>query len=164
MGFCSCGLPVDTGEYVLLRPGGAIHVGCPERTAATGPTTQTEASGFLFDDGERAIVEKAKETIGVNHIRFDGASVLGIDTPRLAGQLARVFELMRDGQYRTLTQIASATECLETSASARLRDFRKPKFGSHSVIQRQVEGSALLYEYRLIVNEKKETDGRRYAA
>lgn len=164
MGFCSCGLQIEPGETVLVGRSGAVHIGCPERTAAASPTVQTESSGFLFDDGERAIVEKAKETIGVNHISFDGASVLGIDTPRLAGQLARVYELMRDQKYRTLEQIASLTGCLETSAGARLRDFRKRRFGSHTVTSRLVANSPGVYEYRLIVNKEKETDGRRHAA
>jgi len=129
-----------------------------------GPTTRTESSGFLFDDIQLAVIEEAKETVGVTHVSFDGASVLGIDTPRLAGQLARVYELMRDQKYRTLEEIASLTGCLETSAGARLRDFRKRRFGSHAVTSRPVANSPGVYEYRLIVNKEKETDGRRHAA
>lgn len=41
------------------------------------------------------------------------------------GQLRRVYELMSDGGKRTLREIARDTGCLETSASARLRDLRK---------------------------------------
>jgi hypothetical protein len=122
------------------------------------------SSGYLFGDAEQATLEHAKEVLGVHHISFDGATSLGIDAPRLAGQLARVFELMSDGKFRTLAQIADAAGCLETSASARLRDLRKARFGSHAVVSRQVADSPLLYEYRLIINERKEMDGQRSAA
>lgn len=158
MGICSCGLPVDAGEYVLLRPGGDIHVGCPERTTATGPTAQSEPSGFLFDN------MNAKKPVGIKHVSFDGTDVLGIDTPKLAGQLARVFELMRDGKFRSLATIASETGCLETSASSRLRDFRKARFGGHTVVSRQLAGSQGTHEYRLIVREQNQRDVRRNAA
>jgi hypothetical protein len=121
-------------------------------------------SGFLFGDAENASIETAQEVLDVKRIQFDGATVLQIDTPRLAGQLARVFALMLDGKFRTLSQIAGVAGCLETSASARLRDLRKARFGSHTVVSRQVPGSPLLYEYRLIINERKEIDGRRNAA
>lgn len=165
MGFCSCGAQIEPGEQILIRSDGAIHVGCPERVSnSANQTTVTESSGFLFGDAELATIEQAKEVIGVNRISFDGATVLGIDTPRLAGQLARVYTLMTDGKYRTLEQIANASGCLETSASARLRDLRKSRFGSHTVVSRQVASSPGVYEYQLIVNEKRKIDGHRNAA
>lgn len=164
MGFCSCGLQIEPNEQILMRPEGAIHVGCPERTCAAGPMApQTESSGFLFSDMERAIVDDAKETIGIKHVSFDGASVLGIDTPRLSAQLAKVFNLMRDSRYRTLSEIAAVVGCLETSASARLRDFRKARFGSHTVISRRVANLADVYEYRLILREKAGSERRNAA-
>lgn len=165
MGFCSCGLQIEPGEQVLMRSSGAVHVSCSERTTAVTARTEAEPTWSLFSEPEQATIERAREVIGVNHISFDGPTALGVDVPRLASQLARVYSLMSDGRYRTLEQISSVVGCLETSASARLRDFRKPKFGGHSVVQRQVEGAPLLYEYRLIVNEKRETDERqRHAA
>lgn len=169
LGSCPlCDLLMDVGEWVSQRASGRlVHLGCTSRSAAE-PTTQFR----LFGDNEieTAIeakdetIERAKETLGIKHISFDGASVLGVDVPRLAGQLATIFNLMRDGKFRTLAQIAGAAECLETSASARLRDFRKARFGSHTVVSRPVESVALVYEYRLIINERKETDERRNAA
>ena len=164
MGLCSCGSQIEQGEYVLLRNDGAIHVGCPERTAAASQTTPMESSGFLFGGDELATIEHAKEVVGVNHISFDGATVLGIDTRRLAGQLAKVYGLMKDGRFRTLSQIASVAGCLETSASARLRDLRKARFGNHSVVSHRVEGTTALYEYRLVANPAKGNElGRRAA-
>ncbi len=71
---------------------------------------------------------------------FDGVTFASVqDGIRLTGQIKRIFELMRDGNWRTLRQIARATYCLETSASTRLRDFRKPRFGGHTVERRRRE-------------------------
>ncbi len=69
------------------------------------------------------------------------------DYARLSGQLKRVFELMRDGKFRTLREIADTVGCSEASASSRLRDFRKAKFGAFTVERRRVVGG--LYEYQL---------------
>lgn len=178
MGFCpGCGVQIEAGETVFLAAGGATHMGCQRKlehietqkkesaqSSSKFEPKEESQSGFLFRDSEIAVIENAKKVVGVKHICFDGATVLGIDTPRLSNQLARVFQLMRDGRFRTLAQIAAASACLETSASARLRDFRKTRFGGHTVVSRQVEGVPLVYEYRLIVNERKEADGRRNAA
>lgn len=73
---------------------------------------------------------------------------LSRDGVRLDGQHARIFALMRDGQWRTLKQISEATREPEASISARLRDYRKPRFGSHLVERRHLRDG--LYEYRLI--------------
>lgn len=73
------------------------------------------------------------------------------DDMRLTGQMRRVYALMRDGRWRTLHEISAATCCLETAASARLRDFRKPRFGGHSVELRRVPGRRGLFEYRLVL-------------
>jgi hypothetical protein len=123
----------------------------------------TQSSGYLFGQPERAIIDHAREVTGAKTINFDGESIMQIDTARLAGQLARVYSLMVDGRYRTLSEIAVQTGCLETSASARLRDFRKAKFGGHTVLPRRVEGVQGLYEYKLVLNQK-ENDERRNAA
>lgn len=55
------------------------------------------------------------------------------DGQRLKGQLARVLDVMKDGEWRTLRQIADATGDPEASVSARLRDFRKQPFGGHEL-------------------------------
>jgi hypothetical protein len=56
---------------------------------------------------------------------------------------------MKDGQWRTLEQIADMTGDPTPSVSAQLRHLRKPRFGSHTVDRRHVGGG--LYEYRLEV-------------
>jgi hypothetical protein len=81
---------------------------------------------------------------------FDGATYSPArDHVRLTRQLDVVKEYMKDGEWRTLNQIAQKTEKPVTSISARLRDLRKTKFGSHTV-ERRLAGPGL-YEYRLTV-------------
>jgi len=84
---------------------------------------------------------------------FDGATFNPLyDEDRLRTLLGRVFDLMLDGEWRTLREIQSRTRGSETAISARLRDFRKPKFGGHAVHRRR-RGDCLLglHEYRLEV-------------
>lgn len=74
------------------------------------------------------------------------------DTRRLTAQHHRVKALMRDGRWRTLAEISEATGDPEASVSARLRDFRKTKFGGHGVDRQYVERG--LYRYKLVLNLK----------
>jgi hypothetical protein len=88
-------------------------------------------------------------------VYFDGADYNHErDQKRLMKQSDRVFEFMKSGAWRTLRQISDATGAPEASASAALRDFRKERFGSHTVNRRYVENG--LYEYSLEVNQSKE--------
>lgn len=65
-------------------------------------------------------------------------------------QLERVYELMRDGKWRTLREIHRALgKGLDTSISARLRDLRKPFCGCRRVECRGRNHIRGLYEYRL---------------
>ena len=70
------------------------------------------------------------------------------DGPRLAGQLARVKSYMADGQWHTLAQLAQATGGSESGVSARLRDLKKIRFGSHRIEKQHLENG--LWHYRLI--------------
>lgn len=75
-----------------------------------------------------------------------------LDGARLNAQAMRVFSLMRDGVWRTLREISEATGDPEASASARIRDLRKPRFGKHTVHRRRRgDGKKGLFEYRLEV-------------
>ncbi len=76
------------------------------------------------------------------------------DKARLNRQASKVFNLMRDSNWRTLAQIAMALCEPEASISARLRDLRKTRFGGHIVERESVVGG--LYRYRLIVVEAAE--------
>ncbi len=82
---------------------------------------------------------------------FDGASyVREFDHTRLTGQLAKVYNLMKDGRWRTLGEIESLIDEPQASISARLRDFRKPRFNSHTVDRRpRGDRENGLFEYRL---------------
>lgn len=88
-------------------------------------------------------------------LRFDGTTYNeNMDGVRLSRQYLRVFEVMKDGDWRTLDEIAQITGDQQQSISARLRDFRKIRLGGHEVLRRR-RGDAKrgLFEYRLIVRE-----------
>lgn len=70
------------------------------------------------------------------------------DYERLNAQLRRVYDAMKDGRFRTLREISDLTGDPESSISARLRDFRKAKFGRLGVArQRRGERPGGLFEY-----------------
>lgn len=80
---------------------------------------------------------------------FDGRTYHpGQDYVRLNGQLERVALLMNDGLFRTLAEIAAKVGGTEASVSARLRDFRKTKYGAREVERERISGG--LYRYRLV--------------
>lgn len=86
-------------------------------------------------------------------LRFDGETYdPDRDRERLSRQLYAVLDVMKDGKWRTLPDLASATQSPEASVSARLRDLRKPRFGSH-IVERQYLRKGL-FQYRLILNEE----------
>jgi hypothetical protein len=83
-----------------------------------------------------------------------------LDHDRLKAQLYRVLDLMRDREWRTLFEIAGVTGDPPQSVSARLRDFRKEKFGSHTVNRRRRGPAELgLFEYQLILRGPVEDTG-----
>lgn len=83
--------------------------------------------------------------------RFDGAVYdPALDNDRLRRQLGRLWALMRDGQWRSLFEIAAARGDPETSTSAQLRHLRKPRFGGYRVEKRR-RGCSGTWEYRLVV-------------
>ena len=71
------------------------------------------------------------------------------DQKRLTGQILRVFNLMKDGKYRTLREISNITKDPEASISAQLRHLRKERFGGYTVDKENVVGG--LFIYKLIV-------------
>jgi hypothetical protein len=70
------------------------------------------------------------------------------DGPRLNAQAQDVFNFMADNCWHTLREIAEKTRHPEASVSARLRDFRKPKFGGFTVERRSIGNG--LFQYRLL--------------
>ena len=82
------------------------------------------------------------------------------DKARLTTQAQRVFTLMKEHPgWWTLKSLALQTHTSEAGASARLRDFRKPEWGSHQVDRRRIDN---VYWYRLIANGPL-LDGKRNA-
>jgi len=74
----------------------------------------------------------------------------GENRKRLSKLLQRVWDLVRDGEWRTLRAVADACGCSESSASARLRDFRKVKImGSNVQVVERRPVRRGLYEYRV---------------
>lgn len=76
---------------------------------------------------------------------------------RLGKQFKAVRDLMLDGEWRSLRQIAATLGYPESSVSARLRDMRKPKFGGYVVERRHVERGLYLYrvqEYKNAIERK----------
>lgn len=69
------------------------------------------------------------------------------DQKRLSVQHERIRDLMIDGAWRTLGEIARITGDPEASISAQLRHLRKEEFGAFVVNKRHVSGG--LYEYQV---------------
>jgi hypothetical protein len=78
--------------------------------------------------------------------RRDGLTYEQSDESRLNKQQLRVYQCMRDGNEWTLAQLAEATGDKEASISARIRDFRKSKFGGRTVVRRSYGGGLFTYQ------------------
>lgn len=74
-----------------------------------------------------------------------------LDNKRLTGQIKRVFNCMKDGVWRTLSEIETITGDPQASISAQLRHLRKERFGLHTVEKENKGGG--LFKYRLIPNK-----------
>ena len=97
------------------------------------------------------------------HPQFDGDDYQrNRDEERLSGQMLRVFNCMKDGEWKALRVIAEETHDPEASISAQLRNLRKEKFGGYEIERRYIKDG--LYEYRLVIvsydssKEKEEKD------
>ena len=90
--------------------------------------------------------------LGLNEVRFNGSDYKPEhDDVRLKKQINRVYALMMDGKWRTLSEIAALTGDPESSVSAQLRHLRKPRFGSF-IVNKQSRGEREqgLFEYQLL--------------
>ena len=66
---------------------------------------------------------------------------------RMSTILGRTFETMRDGQWRTLSDIEAITGDDAKKIASRLRDLRMTRYGGYSIDTQQV--SAYVWKYRL---------------
>src|SRR5215831_11637914 len=105
-GYCvGCGLLIEAGEYYLPDRSGLRHPRCYAKS-----TNSNQRSSYPVPFGE----EDTKPA-------FDGDTFHDVyDGARLGAQMGRVIDLVSEGEWRTLSQRANATECLERSAGARL--------------------------------------------
>lgn len=84
-------------------------------------------------------------------LNFDGETYNpALDKHRLSSQFRRVWNLMIDGEWRSLPEIRNALigHDSESAISARLRDFRKPPANA-TVDRRRRENANGLFEYRV---------------
>jgi hypothetical protein len=109
-------------------------------------------NGFILRDApsrptpsfsHELVMQNQRETAPFDGTTFDE----GRDGKRLRTQLEAVLALMQDGQWHTLREIADRVVGSEASVSARLRDLRKEKWGSHTIERRFVKDG--LFSYRL---------------
>jgi hypothetical protein len=76
------------------------------------------------------------------------------DDDRLKRQMVRVYACMIDGKWRTLREIANATNDPEASVSAQLRHLRKERFGKYVVnLRSRGDPKNGLWEYQLTKEE-----------
>ncbi len=82
--------------------------------------------------------------------QFDGTTYQPQrDHKRLSGQLAQVYSVMANHYlWYSLKELTTICGGSEAGISARIRDLRKPKFGSH-IVQKRCNPNGL-WEYRLL--------------
>src|SRR5688572_12420258 len=91
--------------------------------------------------------------------KFHGADfVESRDQSRLERQIDRIFNVMKDGVWRSVDEIAELTKdettgfaYKATSISAQLRNLKKPENGSHT-LNRRHEGNGF-YRFQIIPSE-----------
>lgn len=102
------------------------------------------------------------QVVNLNESVFDGPVYdPAKDDIRLRKQIADIYTLMLDKNWRTLEEIWKSFpigdgiyKYPQTSISAQIRHLRKKRFGEHTVERRhRGDDTRGLYEYRLIVNE-----------
>lgn len=90
-------------------------------------------------------------TDGPDHAHFAGDDYEPErDDPRLTKQLDRIHKVMRDGRWRTLSEIEIMTGDPQASILAQLGHLRKRRFGAYPVDKRHRGDPAHgLYEYHV---------------
>lgn len=81
---------------------------------------------------------------------FDGETYNAArDHKRLGEQHLRVWEVMKDGKWHSLAALTKLTGAPGASVSARIRDFRKNKFGGHKVERKSAGSGTFMYRLTL---------------
>lgn len=103
-------------------------------------------------------ISQNEEEMNMDDPHFDGkAYEKDIDQGRLVRGHLKVFHLMVDSEWRTLREISAATRRPEASVSATLRDFRKKRWGSHTVDRKRHPDMKGIFIYRLVPNKESLT-------
>lgn len=126
--------------------------------------TRNLHQGSLFDGPGGTVLEgmdepaSLEEALDRGDLEFNGAEYEEeYDQARLTGQIFRVYEVMRDGEWRTLEELG-AEMALKfgridplPSVSAQLRHLRKRQFGGYCV-EKRARGKREhgLFEYRVV--------------
>ena len=71
-----------------------------------------------------------------------------VHRPSLAAQRERVASIMRRGDWVTLDDLAAAIDAPVQSISARVRDLRKPRYGSYTIARRHL--GRRVFAYRMV--------------
>lgn len=124
--------------------------------------------GSLFDGPGGTVLEglddpaSLDEAMARGALEFNGADYdPQHDQARLEKQIGRVYEVVKDGQWRTISEICweilrkfNKTDP-EPSVSCQLRHLRKDRFGGYCV-QKRARGKREhgLFEYRVVVKER----------
>ena len=82
-----------------------------------------------------------------------------LDCKRLTTQMGKIYNLMIQGGWYTLSEISYAIKEPEASISAQLRHLKKERFGSY-IVEKQRRGDPHrgLWEYRLFPPTKKQRE------
>ena len=73
------------------------------------------------------------------------------DHTRHSSALARVKEILSDGEWHSIAEVADRANISPAATSARFRDLRKEKFGGHAVERKNLGGG--FWQYRLVLGE-----------
>jgi len=99
---------------------------------------EADRQQFIFDDY-------------LARARFEGPIETAEECARLEGQIKRIYDLIRDGRWRTLAEIEVAAGAPQASVSAQLRHLRKLRWGAHIIDKRRRgERTSGLWEYRMV--------------
>lgn len=122
----------------------------------TAPPPRTSSGGARGRMGEMAIRAGGERKAGAPDVvasytqgtRQGQTFEKAFDYDRLNAQSRRVYDFISSGGWWTLEEISLNTGDPEASVSARLRDFRKPEFGSLTINRRR-RTTGGTWEYRL---------------
>ena len=78
-----------------------------------------------------------------------------------------VWRVMADGKWHTLKEISEKSGFSEASVSAQLRDYRKTKYGGHTVDMRSAkvqthEREVFAKEYKLVPNRAYDEERQQF--